>query len=50
VESFIVLDAEEDTTQPPSILIKTPARGLKLQCVDMISHHAWLEVSIITYK
>lgn len=46
MESFVLLDNpnKSEKEKPPSILIQTPSRGLKVECVDMPSHHAWLKV------
>lgn len=45
VESFAILenDSESEKSIPPSILIQTPSRGLKIQCMNIIAHQAWIK-------
>lgn len=46
VESFVLLphDHKREKSCPPCILIQTPLRGLKVECIDMSSHDAWIKV------
>ncbi|KAI9247274.1 meiotic cell cortex C-terminal pleckstrin homology-domain-containing protein [Helicostylum pulchrum] len=45
VESFVLLpfDHKREKSCPPCILIQTPLRGLKVECIDMPSHDAWIK-------
>ncbi|KAF7727220.1 hypothetical protein EC973_007918 [Apophysomyces ossiformis] len=42
IESFYI---EEQTSwsQPPTIIIKTSSRPIRVQCMDFESHHAWVD-------
>lgn len=48
VESLIVLDSDDkNESSTPSIFIKTASRGIKIQCMNIIAHNAWLKVKKI---
>ncbi|KAL9557243.1 hypothetical protein MBANPS3_001474 [Mucor bainieri] len=42
VESFMVLPPHE-TSRPPGIYIKSPSRGIQIQCLDFTAHYAWIK-------
>ncbi|KAI9491533.1 meiotic cell cortex C-terminal pleckstrin homology-domain-containing protein [Zychaea mexicana] len=33
----------DDTLSPPSIMVQTPARSLKIRCLDIMAHRAWMK-------
>ncbi|KAG2232002.1 hypothetical protein INT48_004812, partial [Thamnidium elegans] len=45
VESFVLLpyNNKREKSCSPCILIQTPLRGLKVECIDMSSHDAWIK-------
>lgn len=52
VESFDLLpdDSSSNRSQPACILIQTPLRKLKIECVDMPTYHAWIKVNLYKKK
>ncbi|KAL9543162.1 hypothetical protein PS6_009431 [Mucor atramentarius] len=42
VESFLVLPPHEKS-KPPGIYIKSPSRGIQIQCLDFTAHYAWIK-------